>query len=789
MQAVRLHADLQRSREQLITAREEERRRLRRDLHDGLGPSLAAIAMQLVGGRLARAARGAARSCHETLEAQTSQALADIRRLVYELRPPALDELGLVSALREQGRRFGSLSVTIDADERFDDLPAALEVAIYRIASEAITNAARHGDATSCEVRLSVDDALDARGARRRQGSAADAARGRRPDVDARARNRARRHLYDRQRGRRRHARACPAARPRGGPVDPVRTLIADDHPVFRGGLRTLLAADEMVEIVGEATNGTEAVALAEELQPDVVVMDLQMPELNGIEATRQIVARSPHVGVLVLTMFEDDDSVFAAMRAGARGYLLKGAGPGEITRAIRAVGSGEAIFGPDVARRVMDYFTTPRPELAAMAFPELTDREREVLELIAQGRNNAVDRPSLRAEPEDDPQPRLEHLHEAAGRRPRRGDRAGARGGARPGRHALMEDAGPPLELTWLGGPEVEELALADDEILDAVEDALRAQGLGQTTIEPRVHLEPDPALRGHFNVLRGYVAPLGLAGVKIVGDYLDNYTRGLPSELGLLCLFDPTTGAPRRGDRRGGPDRHAYRRRHGDRRATSRAPRREGARPHRRPRHRVLERAPDRPALRARRDPRPLAPPREPRGASPRRCGASSARPVVVTDDWESCVRGADIVVEASRLEQPEPLLRTAWIEPGALVVPYGTMSAVELSLLEIADKVVVDDWGQCATGRLGALRAHVDAGLLTRDTLHAELGEIVAGTRPGRESPDETIVLWHRGLSLSDIALGHAMLEKARRTRRRPDAPLPLRRAHRGRGLTFA
>ena len=128
---------------------------------------------------------------------------------------------------------------------------------------------------------------------------------------------------------------------------------------------------------------------------------------------------------------------------------------------------------------------------------------------------------------------------------------------------------------------------------------------------------------------------------------------------------------------------------------------------------------------------------------------------------------MRGADIVVEASRLERPEPLLRTAWIEPGALVIPYGTMSAVELSLLEIADKVVVDDWGQCATGRLGALRAHVDAGLLTRDTLHAELGEVVAGTRPGRERPDETIVLWHRGLSLSDIALGHAMLEKARRT----------------------
>jgi ornithine cyclodeaminase len=137
-----------------------------------------------------------------------------------------------------------------------------------------------------------------------------------------------------------------------------------------------------------------------------------------------------------------------------------------------------------------------------------------------------------------------------------------------------------------------------------------------------------------------------------------------------------------------------------------------------------------------------------------------------VVVTDDWESCVRGADIVVEASRLEQPEPLLHTDWIAPGALVVPYGTMSAVELSLLGIAGKVVVDDWGQAATGKFGSLRAHVDAGILTRETLHAELGEIVAGLRPGRETADETIVFWHRGLSLSDIALGHAMLEKAAR-----------------------
>ncbi len=121
---------------------------------------------------------------------------------------------------------------------------------------------------------------------------------------------------------------------------------------------------------------------------------------------------------------------------------------------------------------------------------------------------------------------------------------------------------------------------------------------------------------------------------------------------------------------------------------------------------------------------------------------------------------------MVEASRLAAPEPLLRTAWVKPGALVVPYGTMSAVELSLTDVMDKVVVDDWGQCRAGRLGALRAHVEAGKLTEPTLHAELAQIVTGERPGRERDDETILFWHRGLSVSDIALGHAMLEKAQR-----------------------
>ena len=162
-----------------------------------------------------------------------------------------------------------------------------------------------------------------------------------------------------------------------------MRVLIADDHPLFRTGLRTALELADGVEVVGEAADGEEAIEAAARLGPDVVVMDLHMPGRNGIEATRAIVAARPRTGVLVLTMFEDDESVFAAMRAGARGYLLKGAGPGEIARAIDAVGRGEAIFGAAVARRVIEFLTAPRPP---QPFPELTEREREVLELIAQG-------------------------------------------------------------------------------------------------------------------------------------------------------------------------------------------------------------------------------------------------------------------------------------------------------------------------------------------------------------------------------------------------------------------
>ncbi len=169
-----------------------------------------------------------------------------------------------------------------------------------------------------------------------------------------------------------------------------VRVVVADDHPVVRQGLVTLLRSLGGVEVIGEATDGLEAVALCERHQPDVVVMDLNMPGVDGIEATRRVVAANPHIGVLVLTMFDDDASLFAALRAGARGYVLKGADQADIARAIAACARGEAIFGPVVAARVLEHFVGIAQAPAAPAFPELTDREREILEHIAGGANNA---------------------------------------------------------------------------------------------------------------------------------------------------------------------------------------------------------------------------------------------------------------------------------------------------------------------------------------------------------------------------------------------------------------
>jgi DNA-binding NarL/FixJ family response regulator len=170
-----------------------------------------------------------------------------------------------------------------------------------------------------------------------------------------------------------------------------MRVLIADDHPVFRGGLRAMLEVEEDVEVIGEAGTGTEVLSLVDSLRPDLVMMDLNMPELDGVAATRQIARDHPGVRILVLTMFDDDDSVFAAMRAGAHGYLLKGASPVDVRHAVHVVAAGGAMFGPAVAQRVIEFFARPRPSSTALAFPQLTDREHEILDLLARGQTNAA--------------------------------------------------------------------------------------------------------------------------------------------------------------------------------------------------------------------------------------------------------------------------------------------------------------------------------------------------------------------------------------------------------------
>lgn len=319
---------------------------------------------------------------------------------------------------------------------------------------------------------------------------------------------------------------------------------------------------------------------------------------------------------------------------------------------------------------------------------------------------------------------------------------------------------------IDYLNAPDVEALNLSDQEILDAVETCLAAQGRGETVIEPRVHLVPETSEKGHFNVLRGYVKPLGVAGVKIVGDFVDNYKQGLPSELAVLNLFDPETGMPkaivdataitemRTGAMTAIGAKYLARKDskilgHVGTRATSYW------------NVRLMDHMFDFDEIRVH-SRRP-----ESREAFGARLERDLGKKVIVTDNWQDCLEGADIMVEATRLPAPEPMFRTEWVKKGAYVVPYGTMSAVEFDLTDIMDKILVDDWGQCKPGRpYGSLRRHVDEGKLTEDTLYAEMGDVVAGKKPGRESDDETILFWHRGLSSTDVALGAAMVDKAAR-----------------------
>ena len=322
-------------------------------------------------------------------------------------------------------------------------------------------------------------------------------------------------------------------------------------------------------------------------------------------------------------------------------------------------------------------------------------------------------------------------------------------------------------LWIRFLSGPDIDTLDISNADITGAVEAALRAHGAGQAVVEPRVHLAPDNDGAGHFNILRGHLpggaGDAGVSGVKVVGDFVGNYARGLPSELGLLTLYDPATGIPmsimdatmitacRTGAMTAVGARYLAR-------PDSRILGHVGARGTALWNVLLLDEEFDLDEIRVT-SRRP-----ESREAFALELAAVTDTPVRVTPTAQEAFDGADILVEASRLTEPQALLRTSAVGPGAFVVPYGTVSAVELDLLDVMDKVVVDDWRESQSGRFGALRRHVDTGRLSRATLYAELSQIVTGQRPGRERPDERILLWHRGLSILDIAVGRLILRRA-------------------------
>ena len=319
-------------------------------------------------------------------------------------------------------------------------------------------------------------------------------------------------------------------------------------------------------------------------------------------------------------------------------------------------------------------------------------------------------------------------------------------------------------IDIEYLGGPQVKALNLTDAEIIAAVETGLAAAGRGQTVIEPRTHLKPDAGTEGHFNILRGYIEPLDLAGVKIVGDFVDNYKTGLPSEMALLNLFCPRTGMPRAViDAAGITDmRTGALTAIGAKYLAPANPKtlgHIGARGTAYWNVRLLDSLFDFEEIRihSRRA--------ESRNTFAQRLSEDLGKEVVATDNWQDCLDGADIAVEASRLPEPTPLYKTDWVRKGSLVVPYGTMSALPLDFTDQFDKFVMDDFGQIMAGPYGALRPHLNVGKITVESFYSEVGDIVASQKPGRENDNETILFWHRGLATSDIALGAFMLGKAR------------------------
>jgi alanine dehydrogenase len=320
-----------------------------------------------------------------------------------------------------------------------------------------------------------------------------------------------------------------------------------------------------------------------------------------------------------------------------------------------------------------------------------------------------------------------------------------------------------PRLELLFLSSEDVERLDLGPQEILDAVESGLRAHGEGEVVLPPKDHLSLEERYRGHFNILKGYVGPLDVAGVKVIGDYVDNYKHDLPSELALLTLYRARTGIPiaivdatRITWMRTG--------------AVSAV----GAKYLARPGSKVLGHIGARgtawytvpliDALFDLEEIRVTSRRAESRERYAERMSELIEKPVVAVDTVEEAANGADIVVDASRLATERVLLPNEVVKPGALVMPYGAVRSTDPGLPFLASKFVVDDWRQAAASEFGHYYRLIADGTLRREHVHAEIGEIVTGRRPGRESDDEIIVFWHRGFAISDIVLGQLAYARA-------------------------
>lgn len=318
-------------------------------------------------------------------------------------------------------------------------------------------------------------------------------------------------------------------------------------------------------------------------------------------------------------------------------------------------------------------------------------------------------------------------------------------------------------IEFKFLDHAEVKALTPDPRQVMDIVERGLLAHGKRDVVLPPKSHIHLDDRFNGHFNVLMGYVGPLESAGVKVIGDYVDNYDHDLPSEVALLTLYDPRTGVPRAimdattltWLRTGAVTGIGARRLS---RANSRILGHIGARGT--AFSNIQSIALSRPIEEVRISSRQ----QETREALAQKVADELGIRAIPVDSTEAAVDGADIIVEATRLEKPRVLVEDGMLKPGALLITYGWVMAVDPRLPLTADKMVVDDWRQCCEG--GTFHSLITDGKLTRDKVHAEIGEIVAGERSGRESDSERIVFWHRGFAISDIVLGQWLLDRANR-----------------------